>query len=247
VVGFIGDADGNGQYTAADGQRILQVVGGTASSFAFWRGIDPVVVADIAQTGTLSAVDAQDTNILAAGGSVAGVPAIPAGLVITTQSIPPFISAPIGLAATPGSVVQVPVSIDRSAPAGSGQLTLSYDTASLELLTVGAGSATGLSVAVARQTPGSVTVDFNSTTTFAPGALTVLDFLVLPRVAPGAQLALNLSAVMIDHQTLASQVGADPTDGLINVVLTPPAEQADVDSTNPVRQAQAQLLSGMAA
>jgi hypothetical protein len=67
VVGYAGDATGEGVYSALDAQRILRVNTGADSGFAAWPLVDPVVVADITGDGRLTSLDAALVNLTAAG------------------------------------------------------------------------------------------------------------------------------------------------------------------------------------
>jgi hypothetical protein len=59
VVGYFGDATGNGAYSGLDAQRVARVVVHLDTGFDAYPAIDPAVVADITGNGALSGLDAQ--------------------------------------------------------------------------------------------------------------------------------------------------------------------------------------------
>ena len=241
VVGYLGDANGDGTYSTDDATRILTVVGGAESGFAAWRGVDPAVVADTNGDGKLDAADAALIGTTA-------LPAIPAGITIVPATNTPFVSVPSSVSAAAGSTVTVPVSLSSAMVLSSGQITLNYDASMLDLVAVRADAGSGLSVQTGAMTPGQVTVTVSPQGSApASGVLALFDFAVKPNVQPGTLLPIDLSAVNLDGRALDSRPGADGTDGLIDVIMTSPGEAAGSNTANPVRLAQAQLLGGMAA
>ena len=262
VVGYVGDADGDGAYTAADRTRILRVVGGADTGFAAWRGVAPAVVADLDKDGAITAADAALVGTVSAT-----LPAIPPGITLTFASATPFVSAPVTLSATAGGAVTVPVTLGQSLAVSGGRIDLRYDPAALDLTAVRADPASGLIVNAGAAANGLVSV------TLAPGTgsgtasvLALFDFTVSGTARPGTALVLDLAAVTLNGRTLASRPGADGTDGRI---LTRPAAvplsltsaaliahgmddafdplSTDTASVNPARAARARLLGGTAA
>ncbi len=138
IVGYLGDANGDGSYSSADGARILRVVGGADTGFAAWSGIAPSVVGDVNGDGSLTAADALNIAQTA--------PAIPGGITLVMNAATPFVSAPTNLQGAAGGTVTVPVTLDRSVALTSGTITLSYDPNALTLTAVRADPSSGLSV-----------------------------------------------------------------------------------------------------
>jgi hypothetical protein len=93
VVGYVGDTNGNASYAAADATLIQRVVTKLDPGFAFWRNIDPLLVADVDGNSVLNVLDAtkltREINFIA---GVAGsadqpeIPPIPRGLVVNFAS-----------------------------------------------------------------------------------------------------------------------------------------------------------------
>ena len=240
VVGYLGDADASGGYSSSDSSRILSVASGAASGFAAWPGIDPVVVGDTNGDGKLTAADT----------TLTGLPAIPSGITVTPVSATPFVSAPITLQAQPGGTVSVPITLNQALLLSSGQITVTYDPTQLDLTAVGTSPGSGVSVQATAMSAGSVTLALQPTGSGSvSGVLASLDFTVPPTVAPGSNLAVNLSAVSLNGQTIAESTPAlDGTDGRINVILTAPAAATSAaTAANAVQSARAALLGGLTA
>jgi hypothetical protein len=256
VVGYLGDATGEGVYSSADAARILRVVGGADSGFAAWRGVAPGVVADANGEGALTAADA------ALIATPAALPAIPAGITLSMASNTPFVSAPTTLAAAPGDTVTVPVAIDRSTVLSGGTIQLSYDPAALTLTAVRADPASGLTVNAGAAQDGRVSVTFTQTGGAAStsGVLALFDFQLSGTLALGTNLVLDLYSVSIDGSALSAVPGADGADGRIHVRRSTVRAPLDLSiaaassalaiaapAVNPTRAAQAALLGGTAA
>ena len=248
VVGYLGDANGDGSYSAADGTLILRVVGGADSGFAAWSGIAPAVISGL-DGG--SAVDAADAALVGTVG-----PAIPGGITLVLNAPTPFVSAPTSLTAAAGGTVTVPVTLDQSVALTNATITLRYDQNALTLTAVRADPSSGLTVVANPASGGLVTVTVSQTSaTAVSGVLALFDFQVAGGVQPGTNLALDLSAVTVDGRSLNSVAGADGTDGRILVTPDPPVVLLSapteagvaVPASSPTRAAQAQFLSGEAA
>src|SRR6185312_15655198 len=146
----LGDANGDGSYSSADGARILRVVGGADTGFAAWSGIAPSVVGDVNGDGSLTAADALNIAQTA--------PTIPGGITLVINAATPFVSAPTNLQGAAGGTVTVPVTLDRSIALTSGTITLSYDPNALALTAVRADPSSGLSVQANPGSGGTVSV-----------------------------------------------------------------------------------------
>ena len=251
VVGYFGDADGSGTLDSTDAARILRVVGGADSGFAFWRGIAPSVIADLNGDGSVTTADA------ALVGQTA--PPIPSGITLVTATATPFVSAPTTLQAAAGGTVTVPVTLDGSVVLSSGTITLRYNPADLTLTAVRADPSSGLTVTASPGGSGTVSVSISqAVSATVTGVLALFDFQVASSVQPGTNLALDLSAVTLDSRNLDSRPGADGTDGAVAVLpagSSPPTVVLSLDevagdtttSASPTRAAQALLLGGTAA
>jgi hypothetical protein len=103
LVAYLGDANGDAAYSVEDAQRIERVVTGQDSGFPAYRNVDPLLVADVNRSGTVTLADAtlvsQEVQYLTTG-KVAfdrpEIPPIPAG-------IAPLNFGPASLAAIPAS------------------------------------------------------------------------------------------------------------------------------------------------
>ena len=236
IVGLLGDADGDGSLGVADASRVLRVVGGADTGFAFWRGVDPAVVGDVNGDGVLTAADA---------------------VLIQARSATPAVSAPRGLVADAGGAVTVPLSIDRAVVAGAGRIDVRYDPAALDLQAVRGDPASGLSVTIGANGPGFASIGFaRGTVGDLSGLLALLDFQVKPGVPAGTSIAIDLTAASLDGITLAPVPGLDAADGSIAVRAAPAfaaldsldqIETSGPATTSAARAARARLLGGAAA
>jgi hypothetical protein len=247
VVGYLGDADGNGVLNASDSAAILRVVGGAASGFAAWSGVAPRVIGDLDGDGAVTTADALLVGTTA--------PAVPGNVTLTLASATPFVSAPASLTADVGGTVTVPVNLSSSVALSSGTITLRYNAQALTLTAVRADPGSGLTVTANPSTPGIVTATLSGTGAATTGVLALFDFQVASTVAPGTNLPLDLSAVTLDGQALDSMPGADGTDGRVLIepagtVLVsmdiPILSDTSSTTTNTTRTAQALLLGNAA-
>ncbi len=110
---YLGDADGSQKYDTFDSSLISRVVVNLDSGFdsALWT--DPLIVGDATGDGTLSALDASYVAQKRAHIPRPEIPDLPPGVVPLPQpiAVDPQISIPLGIAATPGGSVNVPVDI----------------------------------------------------------------------------------------------------------------------------------------
>ncbi|MCU0869494.1 MAG: hypothetical protein MUF30_07800 [Burkholderiales bacterium] len=87
VSGYVGDADADGRYTAADTALIQRFVARQIAGFDPWRSIDAVLVADVNDSGTATAQDAFVMQRVAAGLLRLEIPVIPAAPVSMTAEV----------------------------------------------------------------------------------------------------------------------------------------------------------------
>jgi YD repeat-containing protein len=222
VVGYLGDADGNAIYTSNDTQRILRIVAGADRGFAAWRGINPLLVADIDGNGKLTPVDGSRVGQVATGQSRPEIPALPVGVTVRFLTPQPFISVASEVSGQPGTMVTVPVSIDRPATFSSGLIDLRFNAAVLQLEAVRAAPGSGVSVSVNAMGAGEVqiTVTGPAAGQVPAGSLLLLDFQVSATAQPGSIVAIDLAAESLDMVQGPSRPGADGTDG--SLVIAPP-------------------------
>ncbi|MGD0283960.1 MAG: PKD domain-containing protein, partial [Dissulfurispiraceae bacterium] len=110
---YLGDADGSQKYNSFDATLISRVVVNLDTGFdaALWT--DPIIVGDTTGDGTLSALDASYVVQKWAGIPRPEIPNLPTGVypLPQTLAVDPQVSIPLGIAATPGGSVNVPVNI----------------------------------------------------------------------------------------------------------------------------------------
>jgi Bacterial Ig-like domain (group 3)/Putative Ig domain len=136
LVAYVGDADGNGSYTANDAVLITRVSLLTDDGFAAYPLVDPVIVADTDGSGFIPADAPLQANEAGVGFVTANlpIPPIPSGVHFTpiSNNVDPALAIPGHLPVSPDGTVTVPVNIDDPHPAGStgllrGHIVLSYN------------------------------------------------------------------------------------------------------------------------
>jgi hypothetical protein len=138
VVGYFGDATGNGSYSALDATRALRVAIGLDSGFEPYPLADPVLIADVTGNGAITAVDA--TRILQAA---LGIPPLPDPAPSIQAGGPnPRLSIPKALRGRRSRLLSVPVNLDRSAGLEAADLALTFDTTRLKLVALRRGRLT---------------------------------------------------------------------------------------------------------
>jgi autotransporter-associated beta strand protein len=125
VVGYPADASGDGAYAGTDGSLTGRVAGGQDTGFAAWPLVDPVVLADLAGEGQVTATDAsQVAQVAVHRPNLPNITPIPAGAQVAPSTAPdPLLSLPTGLRVSANGTVSVPVNLDEARPAGSTGLT----------------------------------------------------------------------------------------------------------------------------
>ena len=205
VVGYFGQANGGGTSDGGDAAKILRVVGGADSGFAFWRGDAPIAGGDADTNGSPDAASVE----------TAAVPAIPGGITLTTTSSAPFVSAPESLAAKPGGMVAIPVTLDPAMVASGGTIDLRFDPAALSLTAVRADPGSRLTVNAGAVANGAVSVTIGAGPAGAASVLALFDFTVAGSVRVGSDLSVAIGGVARNVETPASGRGADGTRGRI--------------------------------
>jgi hypothetical protein len=125
VVGYPADASGDGAYAGNDGSLTGRVAGGQDTGFAAWPLVDPVVLADLAGEGLVTATDAsQVAQVAVHRPGLPNITPIPTGAQVAPSTAPdPLLSLPTGLRVSANGTVNVPVNLDEARPAGSTGLT----------------------------------------------------------------------------------------------------------------------------
>jgi hypothetical protein len=120
LVAYPADASGDGSYSGNDAALVGRVAGGQDSGFIAYPLVDPVIVADVAGDGTVTASDASQVAQAGVHRNVPNITPIPSGAqVLPTTAPDPALSMPQILPASPGGIVTVPVNLDDPHPAGS--------------------------------------------------------------------------------------------------------------------------------
>ncbi|MBK7675634.1 MAG: hypothetical protein IPJ27_13240 [Candidatus Accumulibacter sp.] len=230
LVGYLGDTSGNAAYTTLDGQQIQRVLVKLDTGFAAWPNVDPLLIADINGSGTLTSLDAsrvlQEVSYLTGASAIdrPEIPPIPAGIgPIHFAGPDPLVDIPVDAMADPGEVVTVPVRIDTAAGLESLQVRVAYDASRFELLAVRRGSVTGdFGWLVSGQQPGQLTVDMSRLAALADGTGTLLDIDLrvradaMPGVSPSDLQYASLNDGRLTLGVLPV-LGNDETDGRITV------------------------------
>jgi VCBS repeat-containing protein len=254
LVGYLGDSSGNAAYSTLDGQQIQRVLVKLDSGFAAYPNVDPLIVADINGSGTLTSIDAsrvlQEVSYLTGASSVdrLEIPAIPAGIGALKFSGPdPRVDIPVDAVADPGELVTVPIRIDTTAGLESVQLRIGYDASRFEVVGVRRGTVSGdFDWFISGQEPGRITVDMSRLDALPEGSGTLLDLDLrirsdaLPGVSP---IDLQYASLNDGRLTLnvVPQPGADETDGRITIRGKTVAELAQATAVPASNPAQATL------
>jgi hypothetical protein len=231
LVAYLGDTSGNAAYSTLDGQQIQRVIVKRDSGFAAYPNVDPLLVADINGSGSLTSIDAsrvlQEVSYLTRASTIdrPEIPAIPAGIGPLSFAGPdPRVDIPIDASAAPGDLITVPVRIDTAAGLESAQLRIGYDATRFEVVAVRRGSVTGdFGWFITGREPGRITVDMSRLDALQDGSGTLLDIDLriradaLPGVTP---IDLQYASLNDGRLTLnvVPQVGADASDGRITIV-----------------------------
>ena len=213
LVAYVGDADGNGSYSANDAVLITRALLGTDTGFAAYPLLDPVVVADTDGAGFIPADAALQANEAGVGYPTADlpIPPIPSGVVFQpiANNVDPTLSIPSYLQVGPDGTVRVPVNIDDAHPAGSSglieaHLALRYNpdlftvsAADVHLGTVLAGGNDWTMAVNIDQATGEIGIALSSTTpisTSGGGSLVTIDFHSVGRIAYPLDIALVAAA-----------------------------------------------------
>jgi autotransporter-associated beta strand protein len=125
VVGYPADASGDGAYAGNDASLTGRVAGGQDTGFAAWPLVDPVVLADLAGEGVVTATDAsQVAQVAVHRPGLPNITPVPPGAQVAPSTAPdPLLSLPTGKRVSTNGTVSVPVNLDEARPVGSTGLT----------------------------------------------------------------------------------------------------------------------------
>jgi hypothetical protein len=219
VVGYFGDANGDGRYTTADVQAIQRIAAGVDKMFPAWAGISPLVIADIDGSGKVTASDGSRLLQEISGTDRPEIPLIPvapassASVTSALRSVTatPTMS-PVGVAVSP--VVAELASTTGSVKPASSQAAANSVARAVVLAKAPTGSsAAGTVVAPIRVEP--------------PAAATRSAAATGGASAPAAEAAVWL-------ETLLTTAGAaprlaDPNDALR--ITLPPTSKKETEKT----------------
>ena len=240
VVALIGDTSGNAQYSSLDVRRLGQAASTSTKGLQAWPLVDPIFVGDVTHDGLLDRADMERLLARVSGGSVPGLPPLPAGLEPLTFDGPTRkLEIARGISGRPGEIIRVPVLVDKLDGIESAVLRVAFDSQVLEFQSVRPAPGTpGFQWLVQNREPGAVTLDASGFSTGARvspgmvnatavsgalrggGTLMELRFRILPGAQAGTQL-IDLQRVVLNDGRLQTnpvgQVGADPSDGTVQI------------------------------
>ncbi len=139
LVSYVGDADGNGQYSSNDAVLVTRALLNTDTGFTAYPLVDPIIVSDTDGAGFIPADGAFQDNEAGVGLPTANLPIPPVPPGVVFQAIPNNVDPSVsvgrgawGVQRDDRSTVTVPVNIDDARPQGSsgliqGHLALAYD------------------------------------------------------------------------------------------------------------------------
>jgi hypothetical protein len=222
VVAYLGDATGNGGYSALDAQRVLRIAVGRDRGLAAFPLVDPALIADVTGNGEVSALDATRLLQETVGLERPEIPPLP-GLVapIFVEGPDPTVKLPAQIRGRRGDTVTVPLTIDDAAGVQSVEVELRYPTAVLESPRVRTGSLTANGVLAVNVQPrdGSIRIALALVEPLpaGPGSLIEIDFRIAaakkkPRLVDLARVSLNEEGLVL---TPAPAPGRDATDGWV--------------------------------
>jgi uncharacterized delta-60 repeat protein len=200
-VALLGDASGTERYSGFDASLIANVVVNNETGFDAYPLIDPVIIANVTGTGSLSGQDASDVAQESVHINVPQIPAIPAGItpvVGPVVGLDPTISIPQNISGTVGGSVNVPVSISDATGVQAFNLALDFNTVELvgtNTVSLGGVEGTGWTVISNSDNTNGVTyiVAYTSGSALAGGSGTIanVDYSI-PYTAPVANTPVTI-------------------------------------------------------
>jgi subtilisin family serine protease len=244
VVGYLGDASGDGFINAFDNSLIQRVILGLDTGFGALKDADPTVVADINGDGFINAFDNSLIQRFILGQNPPQIPAITPGVTpILGAGADPLVSLPKNLSVAPGGAVSVPVDFLQTAGApidlGSFDLAIAYDPSAFSVVGVRPGSLAAGSTFLWSVDPKAGLIYVSEASRSGPaalapgtsGTLALLDLKALPGARPGSRPVNLLGSVYANGEDRATRLNdghlvlspaptngaGDPVDGLITV------------------------------
>jgi autotransporter-associated beta strand protein len=211
LVAYVGDADGNGNYTSNDAVLITRAALQSDSGFVAYPLVDPVIVADTDGSGFIPADAALQVNEDSVGVMPLNLPPLPVnGTTVHFQpianNVDPTLSVGVrgqGPGVSSDGIVTAEVNLDDAHPEGSTGLTvahlaLTYDprqfSVSASDIHLGSFLGSGWSVSpTIDAATGAIAIALSSTTPITSavgGSLVTIDFHSVGRIA-------NLSAIAL--------------------------------------------------
>jgi VCBS repeat-containing protein len=228
VVGYFGDADGDAKYSTLDVQRITRLASNLDTGFSAWKLIDPMTIADLNSSGTLTSYDGQILMNEITGKDQREVPPIPLDIKVDLSGPDPLVNIPADLVGSIGETITVPVNIDNAAALESVKLRLAYDPTMLELVDVNRGQLTrDFGFYIESRERNSVYVDMATLQALEGGSGSLLELRFRIRAGTAPSIAIDLQEVSLNVGRLTltpnPQIGADATDGHISVTAPLPS------------------------
>ena len=234
LVGYLGDATGNGAYTTLDLARMQPVFarmstpGGYNVGFGAWRLSDPLLVGDVNGNGSFNAIDQLRLfqHLNGASAATTGIPVLPPGAVPLTFAGPdPVVSIGSNPTGTSGGTVIVPVNLDLAAGLESAQIEIGYDPTVLEVVMVRKGSLTSdFQWFIVKQEAGLIRIDTSRIGALdgGTGSLVDIEFRIRADVSSGtSSTRVDLRNATLNDSRLtlnpAPRPGPDATDGSIGI------------------------------
>jgi uncharacterized delta-60 repeat protein len=182
---FLGDVTGNRGYSATDASYISNVVATNATGFDAFPLIDPVIIGDATNDGTLSGLDASVLLEASIGNSVSQLPAIPAGNTTTLpqSGLDPTVSIPSNVLANPGGMVTLPLNISDISGLQGANFTITYNATlvTFDSAALGAINSGGWTILASNPSPGTIILGISDNgvdNTTGPGSIANLTFTV---------------------------------------------------------------------
>ena len=230
---FVGDTNGDGQYTAQDAGWTSGVVVGAYSGFDAYSWTDPSIVANVNQNGGL---DGLDSSWIARKGLSnelqPEIPNLPVGSITVQSGVDPTIATDALVATRRGAAVNMPIRVTDSASGLWGvDVFLDYNTNLLDLasgLNVGGVTLAGMFITEAGWTIDSFADD-------ATGKLRIAAYRATPsastsgiianvafQVKPNA--AFGVTPILVGGNANVPPFSFSFVSGSVNVIDSPPTD-----------------------
>jgi hypothetical protein len=231
VNAYAGDTTGLANYTTLDQQQLDRVIRRLDTGFGAFPLADPIVIADVNNTRDLNSAD----SLLLArkvAGLTSTIPSIPGSISPLTAVGPdPLVDIPRDLTAQAGGLVTVPVRLDTATYLESAQFNIGWDAEQLQLVEIRRGSLTeDFQWFVSDRQAGSLAVDMSRLAQMDGGQGTLLELVFRVATSARGSVGIDLQMARLNDTRLtldpAPQVGADPTDGLVQITTDRGGEAA---------------------